>query len=889
MVVVMTTRPPGSVLPAMTKASEDEVDSALHLAANPDVALAFDRGVVGNGVEHWRDAGRAEQSAGSRPSLPTAMVEAVTAIDVEPDAAFDTASYVAMNEDLARAFGADTEAARRHWAEHGRVEARFGAGDAPYRKRAPDLAALLARPFGVDLYLPIGEPTGAPIGDRILSELRRAQIPVTLRPHVATDDRPRLAADEAVRAGSCRISMIAASPVSLGRLMRAYPSGHFDRSYVIGLWDVAPVSVHMTAYGLFGALDEVWVSSEAARVRLASVSPVPVRYVRLPVRPLPARNEARAALGLDPDVVAIMLDERDVPPEKHALDAIVGAVGAGGALLLIRARPGSTTRLTALIGAVAHVRVHIDQAVPGHGSLILGAVDALIAAGGIDTADARGAGIPLVRPLAASIEAFLSGPSDATPESPLGNPRPVGDLLSMLGLDRPAPAFATFLGRSKHSSLPVPSEPGFAKLSPTLPVVSILLDGRAASRADIVRVAAACAASPHPFWELCVAGTDSLSRLSLPPDPRIRLAVATRDPTMAGLLDRAASIATGTHVLVARSTTEALAAAASLAAIAASLVAQPDIDLLLPGAPCSIDRIQTIGQSLRPVVIRRSALLSAGAFHGRHDTVAEYELLLALSRSSIGFCVDAAPARDPDLPDADEAARLALGEHLRTTVSPLAVVEPGLLPGTWRRRTRRLRLPQTTMIIPTTSKLAPSDLPAGTTMQRNGLADPHAAYATEYLVFLDGPIARLAPDALPALLGYAEEAEIGAVGGRVLNHDGTLSQAGLMLRAEDGALEPADPALALSVHNPDAIGAVLAIRRSILLEAGGFDTALSAAAGVSFDLLVADLCLRLARDLALRVTYTPFAVLTRAPVSPALDDDHPRAAADILFARRWSR
>jgi hypothetical protein len=476
-------------------------------------------------------------------------------------------------------------------------------------------------------------------------------------------------------------------------------------------------------------------------------------------------------------------------------------------------------------------------------------------------------------------------------------------ILAGLGLDAPAPAFVRTLGRSRNAGLPVPNRPRGRLWSPGLPVLSILLDARDAGPGDLERAATLLAAQSHPFWELCIAGSGRpAERRRLPADPRVRLAWPAPRTTMAAAISRAASLATGTHVLIARSTAEAEAIADGLHAIVSRLVAEPSADVLLAPGPSGMrdltDRIEAGGPEMRPVAFAREAFVAAGGLRGRFDEAAEYDLLLALlaSHARIARCPLAeAPSRDPALPAADEAGRLALQAHLAATAGPLAYAAPGLRPGTYRRRTHPMRPAPMTVV-----HFAGFAIPPGTgarSVITRSLADwSDGDFSTEYLVFLDDAIVRAAPDAFTALLDFAVEAGIGAVGGRVRHADGTLHHAGLALAADGGLHAPGHDtpddeangfAAAYVVHNPDGVGGVLATRRSVLLQLGGFDRALRASDGVTFDLLAADFCLR-AAELGLRTTYTPFAVFDRvAALSGERCGPRARTAAETLFAQRW--
>ena len=300
-------------------AADDAFDEGAYLAANPDVAAAFANGLIETGRAHWRDAGEAETRAGHRPGLLDAsgapgsprpeLDEAATGAALAGLGALDVAAYFAMNPDLAAAFGTDHAAGRRHWVTHGRLEGRIGPGDAPYRDRAVSLERLLALPFGIDLYMPALEiGLEGQAGHQLLASLRAAGIAVSVRPYDDRADIPRVTAAAGARPPGHRVSLFVASPLALRALHRMLQRAVFDATYVVGLVPRLALARHMPDYPLFGLLDELWVASEAAALRLAAVAPLPVRQIALPPRPLPPRDEARRLLGLPQARAVLALD-----------------------------------------------------------------------------------------------------------------------------------------------------------------------------------------------------------------------------------------------------------------------------------------------------------------------------------------------------------------------------------------------------------------------------------------------------------------------------------------------------------------------------------------------------------------------------------------------------
>ena len=385
----------------------------------------------------------------------------------------------------------------------------------------------------------------------------------------------------------------------------------------------------------------------------------------------------------------------------------------------------------------------------------------------------------------------------------------------------------------------------------------------------------------------------------MPADPRVRLSCTRPAPaTSAAALNDALRHATGSHVAVALTIPEAVAIAQAIGDLAHHLAAHRRADIVLaadpPGCADMADRIIAGGPGARPLALARDALAAVGCFRDRYDSAAQYDALLRMTAAGGRTAIVAMspPARGPEPPAAAEAGRLALQEHLRRTAGPLATVEPGLQAGTFRRRSRLAHTPKATVIVPANGAWNGVDMPAVTTVRLGGsFLASGAGLDTEPLILLDGRVASAAPDAIDALVDMLEQQEIGAIGARVLHADTTIHHAGLMLSADGALTSPghgrADHPAALITHNPDAVGSVLAIRRTVFLQANGMDPSLAAAAGVTFDLLAADLCLRL-RQLGLRTAYTPFALFVRAPSATRPEADLP-SDAHRLFRDRWAR
>lgn len=134
----------------------------------------------------------------------------------------------------------------------------------------------------------------------------------------------------------------------------------------------------------------------------------------------------------------------------------------------------------------------------------------------------------------------------------------------------------------------------------------------------------------------------------------------------------------------------------------------------------------------------------------------------------------------------------------------------------------------------------------------------------DYLLFLAGLNSVLSADWLEHLLDYAEQPEIGAVGGLCLTAHNTIAEAGLRLHPRDGVQPILRGYPATSSGYGDALVAArevsalslqgLLLKKSLFEQQGGFNPLFeSGYAGV-------DLCLRL-RQLGFRLIFTPDAVV----------------------------
>jgi GT2 family glycosyltransferase len=159
-----------------------------------------------------------------------------------------------------------------------------------------------------------------------------------------------------------------------------------------------------------------------------------------------------------------------------------------------------------------------------------------------------------------------------------------------------------------------------------------------------------------------------------------------------------------------------------------------------------------------------------------------------------------------------------------------------------------------------------------------------AASAAEQVVLLDAALDVRGPGWLTALLEYAQQPAIGAVGGRISYPDGRFRHIGIVVGVGRGVDRPLHAHLktpgyftsAIGVRNYSAVSAeCLMTSRALFQELGGLDEALP------WSVADVDYCLK-ARRASRRVVFTPYAdAQIRAGVEPA-----PLPDADAISALR---
>ncbi|VVM06547.1 partial O-antigen biosynthesis protein, partial [Methylacidimicrobium tartarophylax] len=156
----------------------------------------------------------------------------------------------------------------------------------------------------------------------------------------------------------------------------------------------------------------------------------------------------------------------------------------------------------------------------------------------------------------------------------------------------------------------------------------------------------------------------------------------------------------------------------------------------------------------------------------------------------------------------------------------------------------------------------------------------------EVLILLKAPVEPKAEGWLAELVSQVARPEVGAVGGRILAPDGTVAEAGVVMGLEGSAGAAFQGwsshsfgyyGQATVTRNPSAVSAgCLATRRAVWEECGGFDE------GYGRDLWDIDYCLRL-REKGYRIVFTPYAELAYLePPASACGQDRER------FRARWA-
>jgi glycosyltransferase involved in cell wall biosynthesis len=163
----------------------------------------------------------------------------------------------------------------------------------------------------------------------------------------------------------------------------------------------------------FDLVGEVWVGSSYVREAIAPASPVPVRLVPIPVRPLSARR-SRAELDLPHGFLFVtMFDYNSAFERKNPLGTVLAFQSAfppgSGASLVVKSINGAKSpdnRDELAIVADAHPDIHLRDAYMSGADIdaLLGCADCVVS-----LHRAEGFGIPLARALRSEIPVVATG------------------------------------------------------------------------------------------------------------------------------------------------------------------------------------------------------------------------------------------------------------------------------------------------------------------------------------------------------------------------------------------------------------------------------------------------------------------------------------------------
>lgn len=369
----------------------------------------------------------------------------------------------------------------------------------------------------------------------------------------------------------------------------------------------------------------------------------------------------------------------------------------------------------------------------------------------------------------------------------------------------------------------------------------------------------------------------------------------------------------------------------------------------------SPEHLESVMYILHMIVMRKSLFFQIGQFRPEFDGAQDYDLMLRCSSATDKIthirqalyrwrAIPGSSAAKVDAkPKALVAGIRALSDHVDRKYNAQASVEPGLLQGTFRVRRNILGTPRVTLLVLTNNrriKLPGRDefsmvenfvesihnstsypnyhvivvdnasleraqikrfRTAGVQVEDYPLNGPFnfaakANYAvglarTDLIVLLNDDMEVINDDWLTALLEFAQDPEIGAVGCRLLHPDGSIQHVGTVLGVNGGAAHvyhsfPGDMVgyngFTHIIRNYSAVtGACLATRKSLITHLGGFDESYA----VDFNDI--DLCLKLV-EAGFRIVYTPYARLYHFEGSSIIRHQQDPAER-AMFNQRWER
>jgi len=444
----------------------------------------------------------------------------------------------------------------------------------------------------------------------------------------------------------------------------------------------------------------------------------------------------------------------------------------------------------------------------------------------------------------------------------------------------------------------------------------------------------------YPDWELCLAD-DASSAAHIRPllernrekDPRIRVVFRAENGGISAASNSALELARGDWIVLLDHDDELPEEALYL--VAREILCHPEAGLIYSDE----DKIDEQGRRFAPYfkpdfspdlllsqncishlgAYRSDLLRSLGGFGSGLDGSQDYDLALRFAEKlepqqirHIGrvlyhwrAIMGSASTSVLSKPYAYEAARRAIGDHLRRVGQPATVLPTpicwayrvrrslpenlrvslllgaGTTEGALGRSIERMRkqadCPESELLVVAGGRGCPKGDNEGKEAVRflappADLAGPSLwnwavrQAKGEVLVLLKAPAEPKGEGWLAELVSQAARPEVGAVGARLLASDGTVAEAGVAIGL-GGSAEPAFlgwsgesigyVGQAVLIRNPSAVSAgCLATRRAVWEECGGFDE------GYGRDLWDVDYCLRL-REKSYRIVFTPYAELVR--------------------------
>jgi GT2 family glycosyltransferase/glycosyltransferase involved in cell wall biosynthesis len=372
-------------------------DEALYVALNPDVAAQIAAGKIRSGRAHWQQSGKAETAQGLRPTIVEDRFYSGMLIADPPVPAdigrFDAESYFLLYPDVLQALGNNPDAARAHWLNHGRLEGRTGPGIAPYRGWHARPHAVLAKPFGFNVFGPFAATSGLGTAARyLLRALTSTGVPVEIHPFDVTRAKPRITQAERDRKPAYRINLILANADQMARLIALYPPGTFDDAYNIAVWAWELIAFRQDWYTAFGPVDEIWTNSDFEMESIGAVSPVPLTKIRLPMElPWTDAGRGRDVFGIPRDRFTFMVafDVGSTSARKNprmVVDAFRKAFPRNENVFLVikfhstAVEPAITRQLTQALRGADNVLVISDLLTEADMALLRAACDCFVSA-----------------------------------------------------------------------------------------------------------------------------------------------------------------------------------------------------------------------------------------------------------------------------------------------------------------------------------------------------------------------------------------------------------------------------------------------------------------------------------------------------------------------------